>query len=144
MSNEDQGATRKEFLTGTAAAAVMMAGAGAFGFTRPALAAHHETDERIIQIFTCKVDPAKLDEAKTLISELIANVKENEPDVLAYMAHYTDENDIVFFEIFKDQATMDAHGKQPYMAKLGEAFGSQVFQQPMSIQKLNAIAGFTR
>lgn len=144
MSTEDQGTTRKEFLTGTTAAAVMMAGAGAFGFTRPAMADHHESDERIIQIFRCKVDPEKLDEAKTLISELISSVKENEPDVLAYMAHHTDENDIVFFEMFKDQATMDAHGKQPYMAKLGEAFGSKVFLQPVSIEKLNSIAGFAR
>lgn len=142
MSSKNQGTTRKEFLTGTVAAAGI-AGAATLGFTRPALADHHEKDERIIQIFRCKLDPEKTDEAVELLSTLVKAVEENEPGVLAYMANRTEDNDIVFFEIFRDQATLDAHGKQPHMSGFMGAFGS-ILLPPYTVEKLTSIGGFAR
>ncbi len=36
----------------------------------------------------------------------------------------------VFYEVYKDQAALDAHGKTPHMAELGKALGGQLDGRP--------------
>lgn len=50
MSSQVQGTTRKEFLTGTAAATAGIAGVAAIGFTRPALAARSSKPKEIVVV----------------------------------------------------------------------------------------------
>ena len=139
MSENHEGATRKEFMTGVAVAGA--AAATGIGFTRQAAA---QDDKTITQTATIGMNPEKKEEAQEAISTLVKAVEANEPDVLAYVAHFMGEDKIFFFEIYKDQAALDNHGKQPHMAAVRQAFMDGVLRQPLEVKKLERIEGFAR
>ncbi len=64
-----------------------------------------------------KVQEDKLEEAKTLISELIAKVKENEPGTLLYKSLQTkqDPTTFVHFIVFADDEAHLKHRGAPYV-----------------------------
>lgn len=140
MSKEDQGTSRRDLLKFGAGAT---AAAAAIGFVRPAMAAHHES---ITQIVKFKLDPEKADEAEAALKTLTKAVEENEPGVLAYLA-YRQESDpetVVFFEVYKDEETLKAHGTQPHLAEMRKVFAAGVFKPPLDIQKMTKVGGFMR
>jgi len=140
MSKEDQSTSRRDLLKLSAGAT---AAAAAIGFTRPAMAAHHES---ITQIVKLKLNPDKADEAEAALKTLTKAVEDNEPDVLAYIAYRSDvePDTVVFFEVYKDEATMKAHSSQPHLAEMGKLFAAGVFKPPLDVQKMNKVSGFMR
>ena len=142
MDNQSTGTTRKEFFRNTAAVAGAAA-IGAIGFTR---LAHAEVGpDTITQTASIGLNADKKEEARAALTELVNAVKDNEPGVLAYIAHFTPEYDkVFFFEMYKDEAAMTAHGQQPHMAKIGQAFAAGIFKQPLELVKLERVTGFYR
>ncbi len=53
--------------------------------------------------------------------EMIPKVRASEPGTLAYVLHKStqDPTTFVFYEVYQDQAALDAHGKTPHMAEAG-------------------------
>lgn len=142
MKNQSEGTTRKEFLMGTAAAgtAAMVA---TLGFNR--LAQAEEGDELITQTAEFKMDTEKQEEARAVLAELVAGVEANEPDVLAYICHQgiEDPSVVYFFEVYKNEAALAAHGTTPHMAKFRPNFGT-LLNAPLKITKFDRIKGFAR
>ena len=144
MSDSTQGTTRKEFFTKTAAAAAGAAAAVTFGFNRMA-DAQGDASTMITQLAELNLNVEKAEEGLKLLSDLCAAVEANEPGVLAYICHQSsdDPSKIVFFEVYKDEAALSAHGQTEHIAKLGAAFGT-ILMPPVKITKLDRVAGFSR
>lgn len=137
---------RKEFITTTAAvgAAAIIAGAG---FNREASAQAVEPGaDSITQLAIFKYKADKKDEAAEALAGLAAKVQENEPGVLAYIPHLNEtDNEVTFFEVYKDADALKNHGTMPYMADLRPMFGPDgAFQPPLKIVKLTRVGGFHR
>jgi quinol monooxygenase YgiN len=132
--------SRRDFIKTTGAAGVFVA---CIGFVRPAAAGADETSITVLATFELNME--KETEAIALLQELCAAVEEHEPGVLAYICHRSvkEPEKIVFFEIYKDQAAVDAHGTTPHMGKLRTGFAS-LFVLPVEITPLNRVAGFSR
>jgi quinol monooxygenase YgiN len=139
MSEKPEGTTRREFVAASAGAAAV----AAFGFNRIAQA--QDDDELITQIVKFKIMEGQEDAAVELLETLTAAVEKEEPGVLAYIAHRSkkDPSEVVFFEIYKDQAAVTAHGTTPHMAELRQKFAS-TFVPPLDVQPLDRVGGFTR
>jgi quinol monooxygenase YgiN len=88
---------------------------------------------------------AKEEKALQALKELCSAVEENEPGVLAYFCHRSVKHpdEIVFFEVYKDEEALKAHGRTPYIGKLRTAFGT-LFRLPLEITRLDRIGGFAR
>jgi len=137
--------TRRDALRGAAVATL-----AGIGFTRLAFA-EGDAAKVITQTAAFRIDPAKETEALAALTELAKAVEEKEPGVLAYIPHRVagDATQIVFFEVYADEAAVKNHGTQPHLAKLGEMFRAGVFKpfaegKPVEIVKLDRIAGFSR
>ena len=137
--------TRRDALRGAAVAAVT-----GIGFTRLAFAAG-DASKMITQTAAFRIDAAREAEAIAALTELAKAVETNEPGVLAYIPHKvaSDPTQIVFFEVYADEAAMKNHGQQPHLKKLGELFATGLFKpfaegKPVDIVKLDRIAGFSR
>ncbi len=127
-------------------AALGVAAVGGLGFIRPELAAA-DTSEWITVTATLTLDPNKANEAIAGLQQLVADVEANEPGVLAYICNrgVQDRNEIMFFEIYANQAAADAHGQAPHMAKFGEAAGAGgFFTAPLKIVPYEHLAGYHR
>jgi quinol monooxygenase YgiN len=140
MAEHIEGTSRRDLLkvgAGTAAAAA------AIGFVRPALAAEHET---VTQIVRFKLDPERADAAEEALKTLTAAVEAKEPDVLAYLAYRNEAepDEVVFFEVYKDEATLQAHGQEPHLAEMRKVFGAGIFKMPLTIERMTKIGGFMR
>jgi quinol monooxygenase YgiN len=138
--------TRRDVLRGATVAAV-----AGIGFSRLALAQGADPTKLITQTAAFRYDPARETEAVAALTELAKAVEENEPGVLAYIPHKVaaDPTQIVFFEVYADDAAMQSHGQQPHLAKLREHFGSGLFKpyaegKFVEVVKLDRIAGFSR
>ena len=140
MSEKSEGATRREFV----AASAGLAAVAAFGFNRIAQA--DDGDELITQIVKFKIKEGQEDGAVELLQTLTAAVEKEEPGVLAYIAHRSknDPSEVVFFEIYKDQAALTAHGSTPHMAELGPKFAEFFDLQSFDVKPLDRVGGFTR
>ncbi len=150
MSTNHHESTRKEFLTSAAAAAAGVAAIGSLGFTRPALAAHHEGSDAkaeapITQVVSFTVQEGKIEAAHEALTKMVNAVKETEPGVLAYIAHQSkkDANTVVFFEVYKDMEAMKVHNTTPQMTELRSRF-MELFTPPLDIHLLDRIEGFAR
>jgi quinol monooxygenase YgiN len=69
---------------------------------------------------------------ETAANELIAYVQANEPGTITYVCHRSksDPTEYVFYEVYKDQAALDAHGTSPQMQKFFGAAGALLAGQP--------------
>src|SRR5688572_26017986 len=143
-----QDTTRRDALRGAAAAAI-----AGIGFSRLASAQQAGADpaKMVTQTAAFRIDPAREAEAVAALTELAKAVEEKEPGVLAYIPHKvaSDPTQIVFFEVYADEAAMQSHGQQPHLAKLREHFGGGLFKafaegKPVEIVKLERVAGFCR
>jgi quinol monooxygenase YgiN len=138
MSDEQQGATRREFVAATSGVAV-----AAIGFNRRTHAA--DALSVITQIVTLTLKAGEGDRAIAALKKLPAIVKEKEPGVLCYIAHryQKDLTKIVFFEVYKDAAAEANHGKQPHLQEFF-AMSKEIFDGPVDIQKMDRVGGYTR
>ncbi len=139
MSNEQQGATRREFVAATAGAAMV----AAFGFSR--LTHAEDTPGVVTQIVTLKMKAGAEEKAIATLQELTAAVKAAEPGVLVYIAHrsQSDPSQIIFFEVYKDAEAVANHSKQPHMAKMF-ASSRELFEGGMKLDKVDRVGGFSR
>ena len=121
------------------------AGVATIGFTRLAGAAEPATGTAITQLAKFKINMEKEGDALQSLKELCSAVEENEPGVLAYICHRSVKNpdELVFFEMYKDEDAMKEHGKTPHMGKMRAAFAT-LFRPPLEVTRLERIGGFTR
>lgn len=56
----------------------------------------------------------------------------SEADTQTYILHRSvrDPTVFLFYEVYKDQAALDSHGKTPHMAELGKAIGPLLDGRP--------------
>lgn len=116
------------------------------GFTRCLAADETPGDAKpITQIAKFKLNMEKEAEAIKALEEMCKAVEETEPGVLAYVCHRSSKHpdEVVFFEVYKDDQALKAHGKTPHMGKLRAAFLT-LFRPPLELTRLDRIAGFTR
>ncbi len=115
------------------------------GFSRLTQADEAESDGTITQLAKFKLNKDKEAEALQALKDLCAAVEQNEPGVLTYICHRSAKNpdELVFFEVYKDEEAMKAHGKTPHMGKLRTSFAT-LFRPPLEVNRLDRIAGFTR
>jgi quinol monooxygenase YgiN len=143
MKADAIGLTRRGFCKVSAAGAAGTV--AAIGFHRPARAADEDTAGTISQIAKFKLNMEKEAEGLEALKELCKAVEENEPGVLAYVCHRSSKKpeELVFFEVYKDEAAMKAHGAAPHLGKIRKLFGT-VFLPPLEVTRLDKIGGFTR
>jgi (4S)-4-hydroxy-5-phosphonooxypentane-2,3-dione isomerase len=143
MNADHAGLNRRSFCK---LSAVTAAGSVAtIGFQRLARAEDTDAKQPISQIARFKLNLDKEAEGLEALKELCKAVEENEPGVLAYVCHRTSKKpeELVFFEVYKDEAAMKAHGAAPHLAKIRKLFGT-VFLPPLEVTRLDRIGGFTR
>ncbi|HEV3137567.1 MAG TPA: putative quinol monooxygenase [Pirellulales bacterium] len=121
------------------------AGLATIGFSRLAVAAEGETGPMITQLAKFKLNMEKEADGLQALKELCTAVEENEPGVLAYICHRSVKNpdELVFFEVYKDEDALKAHGKSPHMGKMRTAFAT-LFRPPLEVTRLDRIGGFAR
>jgi quinol monooxygenase YgiN len=120
------------------------AGLATIGFTRLAAAAE-DSSAAITQIAKFKLNMEKESEGVQALKELCTAVEKDEPGVLAYICHRSVKNpgELVFFEIYKDDEALKAHGKTPHMGKMRAAFAT-LFRGPVDVTRLDRVGGFAR
>jgi quinol monooxygenase YgiN len=139
MRHATNGLTRRGFCAAGA-------GLATFGFNRLASAADGPSaDKMVTQIAKFKLNKAKESEALDVLRELCASVEANEPDVLIYLCHRSAKkpDELVFFEVYRDAATLKAHMKTPHFKKLAKSIGT-LFFLPIEVTVLDRIGGFAR
>ncbi len=99
----------------------------------------------ITVIARLKCQAGKEAEAAAACSEMVKGVETNEPGALAYVCHQSkkDPAEIVFFEVYADDAAFAAHRKTEHMMKLTKAFPT-LFAGPPDVQFYDRVQGFTR
>ncbi|MCP6769481.1 antibiotic biosynthesis monooxygenase, partial [Klebsiella pneumoniae] len=77
-------------------------------------------------------------DALQALKDLCAAVEKDEPGVLVYLCHRSVKNpdELVFFEVYKNEDALKAHGTTPHMAKLRTAFAS-LFRPPLEWTRLD-------
>jgi len=139
MSDNNDVTSRREFM----AAGIGVATMATLGITRPVHA--QEAASPVTVVVSFRIKAGKEEEAVSLVKELTAKVKENEPRALAYVAHRdaADPMKVTFIEIYRDQAAVASHRSDPAVQAALPKFG-EVFEQGATVMNLNRVAGFTR
>jgi quinol monooxygenase YgiN len=139
MNANNASIDRRHFIAAGATVATL-------GFTRHLTADESTSDAKpITQIAKFKLNMEKEEEAIKALEEMCKAVEETEPGVLAYVCHRSTKHpeEVVFFEVYKDDEALKAHAKTPHMGKLRGAFLT-LFRPPLELTRLDRIAGFTR
>jgi quinol monooxygenase YgiN len=138
MGSSKSSVTRRGFCAGGIALTTI-------GFSRLVDAAEGDTDSRISQLAKFKLNMEKETEGLQALKDLCSAVEQNEPGVLAYVCHRSAKNpdELVFFEVYKDEEALKAHGKTPHMGKMRAAFAT-LFRLPVEVTRLDRVGGFTR
>ncbi|HOZ48510.1 MAG TPA: antibiotic biosynthesis monooxygenase [Candidatus Hydrogenedentes bacterium] len=82
-----------------------------------------------------KIIEGKEDEALGRLKEMVQTVRGNEPGALVYCCHRCayDPLEIVFYEMYADEAAKDAHMTTPYLDALLSLLGD-VFDDEFGVQ----------
>lgn len=139
MPERSEGTTRREFVAATAGAAAV----ATFGFNRMAQA--EDGAMPITQIVKFKIKEGQEDAAEEVLRTMTAAVEKEEPGVLAYIAHRSkkDPSTVVFFEVYKDQAAVAAHGTTEHMGVMRMKFAT-TFVPPLDLEPLDRVGGYMR
>jgi quinol monooxygenase YgiN len=64
--------------------------------------------------------------------KMIETVRAQEPGTTQYVLHRSvkDPTEFVYYEVYQDQASFDAHGKTPHMREFGGAIGALLEGRP--------------
>jgi quinol monooxygenase YgiN len=89
-----------------------------------------------------KVQAGKEEVAEREFRDMIQYVRANEPGTLQYVMYRSrsDRAQFVVYEVYKDQAALDAHSTSPRMMALFGALGGVLDGQP-SIEMLEEVDG---
>lgn len=100
----------------------------------------------ITVIFRMKIKDGKEEAALAQLRKMTAAVEENESDAAAYIAHRSqdDANEVVFFEMYKDDAAFKAHSETPHMAEMRASIAELFDLSQMKLERLDRVAGFSR
>jgi quinol monooxygenase YgiN len=79
-----------------------------------------------------KVQPGKEAEFEAAAKEMIATVRTAEPGTLAYILHKNtkDPTEFIYYEVYKDQESFEAHGKTDHMRAFGGKIGTILAGRP--------------
>jgi len=102
--------------------------------------------------------PGKKKEALAALKVLAVQVQKNEPDTLLYTVHTPDftqpnlptpaDGEVIFFEIYKNEAAFKAHVKGPvftaFVKKYGKLFLNNNNQPYVTLEIMKHQAGFIR
>jgi quinol monooxygenase YgiN len=122
------------------------AGLATFGFNRLVAADDAPSGDRVItQIAKIKLNKANEEEGLKTLRELCAAVEANEPGVLIYLCHRSAKkrDELVFFEVYRDDAALKAHTKTAHFKKLVKGIGT-LFMLPLEVTMLDRVGGFAR
>jgi quinol monooxygenase YgiN len=74
------------------------------------------------------------------LTSMVGKVRE-EPGCVQYILHKSNQDPLsfVFYEVYQDQAALDAHGKTPHMAEMFGKVGGLLDGRP-SVELLTEIA----
>ena len=132
---------RRGFMKMAALGAVAV---GGLGFLRPE-AASADSSEWITITATLALNPDNEEAAIKGLQELVAQVEAREPGVLAYICNrgVEDPSEIMFFEIYQNEAAAQAHGQTEHMAKFRQS-AADFFVGEMKVVPYKRIAGYHR
>jgi quinol monooxygenase YgiN len=93
-------------------------------------------------VATLKVQSGKEEAFQKEAEKMIAHVKGNEPGTITYVLHRSksDPTEFMFFEIYKDQESLAAHGASEPMRHFFGAVGGLVDGRP-EIKMYDEIGG---
>lgn len=100
----------------------------------------------ITVIFRAKAQPGKEEETLERVRKMGEAVEAQEPGALAYLIHRSaeDPSEIVFFEVYKDDAAFQAHAQTPHMGELREKFAELFDGSTVKVDRLERVGGFVR
>ena len=132
---------RRSFIKNSALGAVALSG---LGFVRPQ-AAGAATADIITITATLTLNPDNADAAIAGLREMVAAVEANEPGVLAYICNRSlqNPNEIMFFEIYENQAATQLHGETLHMKQF-RSEAARFFVGEMVIDAYQQLAGYHR
>ncbi|MCH8160590.1 MAG: antibiotic biosynthesis monooxygenase [Chloroflexi bacterium] len=93
-----------------------------------------------------KIREGKEEEALAKVTAMAEAVQANEPGALAYIVHRNQEDpsEIVFFELYADDAAFESHGQTAHMGAMRENFVEIFDPASLKIERLDRIAGEVR
>jgi quinol monooxygenase YgiN len=93
-----------------------------------------------------KMRAGKEEEALESATKMGESVKAQEPGVLAYLVHRSQDepSEIVFVEAYADDAAFQAHAQTPHMGELRARFAELFDPSQMKIERLERVGGFAR
>ncbi len=97
-------------------------------------------------IFRARMQAGKEEEVLERLRTMVEAVQANEPGTLAYIFHRSqdDLSEIVVFEIYADEAAVQAHRQTAHAAEFFANF-ADLFDAPKTkIEQLERIEGFVR
>jgi quinol monooxygenase YgiN len=97
-------------------------------------------------IFRMRIKEGKEEAALEQLRKMASAVEANEPGALAYIAHRTldDPNEVVFFELYEDDAAFKLHGETPHMAEMRASVPELFDLSQVKMERLDRVGGFSR
>ena len=97
-------------------------------------------------IFRMQIKEGKEEEALERLRKMADSVQAQEPGALAYLFHRSQEkpSEVVLFEIYADDAALQAHMQTPHMDELRTNLSEFFEVSQMKAERLERIAGFAR
>jgi len=98
------------------------------------------TDENQIQLIAYLVaKPGKEEALKDAILEIVPAVRE-ESGCIAYLPHVSRDHaaTVVMYEVWADQAALDAHAKGPNLSQLAARF-DELLDEPLRLEPLRRL-----
>lgn len=93
-----------------------------------------------------RIKDGKESEALEAMRTMVQRVRDGEPGCLAYVCHRSvaDPSEIVWYEVYEDDAALGAHGSSEYMRAFGRSLPDIVDMTQIKIERLERLDGFVR
>jgi quinol monooxygenase YgiN len=93
-----------------------------------------------------RILPGKEAEAEAAIRKVVEGVEKNEPGALKYIWHrgVKDPNQVLVFEIYRDDAARDQHREAPYLKEFQAHFGTVFDPATVKITRFERIVAVDR
>jgi quinol monooxygenase YgiN len=104
------------------------------------------TSTMITQIARFEIQKGKESQACEAFSKMAADVKANEPGCLMYAITRGQVNaqEVYVYEIYADQAALEAHRKTDHMLEFRKTFDECMNRGAFNVELLDEVAGFVR
>ncbi len=98
------------------------------------------TDDEICLVAHLKAKPGREAALAEAVTAIVPQVRA-EPGCLGYTAHVSREapGTVVMYEIWSDQAALDAHARAPALSSLAARF-DDLLSEPLGLESLRRIA----